>query len=185
MSRLYERYKKDIVPSLQAEYQYRNPMQIPKLKKIVLNVGAGETLENPKSMEFIEYALTQISGQKPSVRRAKKAIATYKLRKGLPIGCMVTLRNRRMYEFLDRLISIALPRVKDFKGVPNNGFDGSGNYTLGIKEQIVFPELNIEKLDKIRGMNITFVTSAPTDKESRSLLKQLGMPFREQRDKEK
>ncbi len=183
MSRLYERYKTEVVSNLQNEFKYGSPMQIPKLQKIVLNVGAGEALENPKSMEYIEYALTQISGQKPSVRRSKKAIATYKLRKGLPIGCMVTLRNRRMYEFMDRLVSIALPRVKDFKGVPPNGFDGSGNYTLGLKEQIVFPELNIEKLDKIRGLNITFVTTAGSDNEGRSLLKQLGMPFRAQTER--
>lgn len=178
MSRVLERYKKEIVPALMQEFSYSTPMQVPKLEKIVLNVGAGEAVQNSKVMEHVVYALTQISGQKPVVTRAKKAIATYKTRQGLPIGCMVTLRRQRMYDFFDRLVSVALPRVRDFRGVPTRGFDGNGNYTMGLKEQIVFPEVVMEKLDKVRGLDITFVTSAKSDDEGRALLVQLGMPFR-------
>lgn len=178
MARLEEHYNKEVVPELKKQFQYGSAMQIPKLKRIVLNMGLGEALGNQKVIEFAEYALTNISGQKAVVTRAKKSIATYKLRKGLPIGCMVTLRGKRMYEFLDRFISVALPRVRDFKGIPTKGFDGRGNYTLGLKEQSVFPEIEIDKIDRDRGMNITFVTSATNDEESRSLLTHMGLPFR-------
>lgn len=178
MSRLGEHYKSKVIGQLMDEFKYSSPMQVPKLKKIVINTGVGEVTSNPKAMEYVEYALTQISGQKPLINRSKKSIAGFKLRAGLPIGCSVTLRGKRMYDFLDRLVSVALPRVRDFKGTPRKGFDGRGNYTLGIKEQIVFPEINIDKLDKIRGMDVTFVTSAQTDDEGRALLTHMGMPFR-------
>jgi len=178
MARLEEHYNKEVVSELKKQFQYGSAMEIPKLKRIVLNMGLGEALGNQKVIEFAEYALTNISGQKAVVTRAKKSIASYKLRKGLPIGCMVTLRGKRMYEFLDRLISVALPRVRDFKGIPTKGFDGRGNYTMGLKEQSVFPEIEIDKVDKDRGMNITFVTSAKNDEESRALLAQMGLPFR-------
>jgi large subunit ribosomal protein L5 len=178
MSRVYENYKTKVVKALTEEFKYATPMQVPKLKKIVLNTGVGECTTNIKAMEFAVYALTQISGQKPVVNRSKKSIAAFKLRQGLPIGCSVTLRGARMYAFFDRLVSVALPRVRDFRGTPRKGFDGRGNYTLGLKEQIVFPEINIDKLDKIRGMDITFVTSATNDEEGRALLTHLGMPFR-------
>jgi len=178
MSRVREQYSKSVVPALQSKFGYSSPMQVPKLKKIVLNAGMGETTSNSKAMEFAEYAMTLIAGQKPVIARSKKAIATFKIRKGLPIGLMVTLRNERMYEFFDRLVSVALPRVKDFRGVNPNGFDGNGNFNMGIKEQIVFPEVNMEKLDKVRGFNITFVTTATTNEEGRALLEELGMPFR-------
>jgi len=178
MARLLEHYNKEVVPELNKQFKYSSAMQIPKLKRIVLNMGLGEALGNQKVIEFAEYALTNISGQKAVVTRAKKSIASYKLRKGLPIGCMVTLRGKRMYEFLDRFISVTLPRVRDFKGIPTKGFDGRGNYTLGIKEQSVFPEIEIDKIDRDRGMNITFVTSATNDEESRALLTQMGLPFR-------
>ncbi len=180
MNRLQETYNKSVVPALMQQFKYRNKMQVPQLKKIVINVGVGETTQNIKAMQYVEYAITQISGQKPVVTKSKKSIATFKLRKGLPIGCMVTLRQARMYEFLDRLISVALPRVRDFRGTPRKGFDGRGSYTLGLKEQIVFPEVEIDKLDKIRGMNITFVTSAKTDEEGMALLTLMGMPFRKE-----
>jgi len=178
MARLEEHYNKEVVPELKKQFQHGSAMQIPKLKRIVLNMGLGEALGNQKVIEFAEYALTNISGQKAVVTRAKKSIATYKLRKGLPIGCMVTLRGKRMYEFLDRFISVALPRVRDFKGIPTKGFDGRGNYTLGLKEHSVFPEIEIDKIDRDRGMNITFVTSAANDEESRALLTHMGLPFR-------
>jgi large subunit ribosomal protein L5 len=178
MSRVLERYRKEVVPALMKEFKYSNPMQVPKLKKIVLNTGVGEATQNSKALEFVTYAMTQISGQKPVITRAKKAIASFKLRAGLPIGVMVTMRNERMYDFFDRLVSVALPRVKDFRGTPRKGFDGRGSYTMGIKEQIVFPEIELEKLDKIRGLNVTFVTDARTDEEGRALLAALGLPFR-------
>lgn len=177
-SRVFEHYNTTVVPALKEQFKYSSPMQIPKLKKIVLNTGVGESVNNSKAVQFAEYALTQISGQKPVVTRAKKSIAAFKLRQGLPIGCMVTLRSDRMYEFLDRLITIALPRQRDFRGVPRKGFDGRGNYTMGVKEQIIFPEIDIERLDKIRGLDITFVTSAGSDEEAMALLTHLGMPFR-------
>ncbi len=178
MARLEDHYTKEVVGALKKQFNFGSAMEIPKLKRIVLNMGLGEALGNQKVIEYAEYALTQISGQKAVVTRAKKAIASYKLRKGLPIGCMVTLRGKQMYEFLDRLISVTLPRVRDFKGIPTKGFDGRGNYTLGIKEQSVFPEIEIEKIDRDRGMNVTFVTSAKNDEESRALLTEMGLPFR-------
>jgi len=180
-----ETYKEKAVPALMSEFKYSTPMQVPRLEKIVLNCGVGEVTANSKSMDYAVYALTNISGQKPKVTRSKKAIAAFKLRQGLPIGCMVTLRKDRMWNFLDRLISVALPRVRDFRGTPRKGFDGRGNYTLGLKEQIVFPEISVEKLDKIRGMDITFVTTAKNDEESMALLTHLGMPFRKEVTKEK
>jgi large subunit ribosomal protein L5 len=154
-------------------------MQVPKLLKIVVNSGVGEVTTNPKAVEHVVYSLTQITGQKPMVSRSRKAIAGFKLRAGLPIGAMVTLRQQRMYEFFDRLVSVALPRVRDFRGVPQRGFDGRGNYTMGIRESIVFPEVVLDKLDKVRGMDITFVTSATTDEEGRALLQKMGLPFRQ------
>lgn len=178
MSRVGDNYKKKVVPELMEQFKYSSPMQVPKLTKIVVNTGVGEITQNSKAMEYVVYALTQISGQKPKISRSKKAIAGFKLRAGLPIGCAVTLRSKRMYDFLDRLISVALPRVRDFRGTPRSGFDGRGNYTMGLKEQIVFPEISIDKLDKVRGMDITFVTTASTDEEGMALLQKLGMPFR-------
>jgi large subunit ribosomal protein L5 len=178
MNRLYEKYKSEVIPAFMNEFGYSSVMQVPTLKKIVINTGVGEAISNSKAMDYAVYGLTQISGQKPVVTKAKKSIAAFKLREGMPLGCMVTLRKKRMYEFLDRLISVALPRVRDFRGTPKKGFDGRGNYTLGIKEQIIFPEISMDKLDKIRGMDITFVTSAKTDDEGRALLAKLGMPFR-------
>lgn len=178
MTKLYEEYKKKAVPALMEEFKYTTPMQVPRLKKIVLNTGVGESVNNSKAIDFAEYGIRQVSGQKPVITRSKKAIAAFKLKENLPIGCMVTLRGARMYNFLERLITVALPRVRDFRGTPRKGFDGRGNYTLGIKEQIVFPEIVMEKLDKIRGMDVTFVTSAATDDEGRALLTQLGLPFR-------
>ncbi len=176
--RLKKKYSDEVVPALMKEFKYSSPMQVPKLVKVVLNTGVGETVQNPKAMQAVEYSMRQITGQKPVVTKSRKAIAAFKLREGLPIGCMVTLRNKRMYDFLDRMMSVALPRVRDFRGIPRKGFDGRGNYTLGLKESIVFPEVEIEKLDKIRGMDITFVTTAKNDEEARSLLTKLGFPFR-------
>ena len=178
MSRVAERYKNEVVPALMKEFNYSSPMEVPRILKVVLNRGVGEATSNPKAIQHADYALRQISGQQPMVTRARKSIASFKLRQGMPVGCMVTLRNRRMYDFLDRLISVALPRLRDFRGVPRKGFDGQGNYTMGLKEQIVFPEINIDKLDKIRGLDISFVTSAKSDEEARQLLKLLGLPFR-------
>lgn len=179
MTRVMERYKAEAIPQLMKDFGYTTPMQVPKLHKIVLNAGVGEMVTNSKAMQYVEYAMTQISGQKPKVTKSKKAIAAFKLREGLAIGCMVTLRNKRMYDFLDRLISVAIPRVRDFKGIPRKGFDGRGNFTMGLKEQIVFPEIEMEKLDKVRGLDITFVTTARTDDEARALLQSLGLPFRQ------
>ena len=178
MSRVLERYRKAVVPAMMKEFGYANVMQVPKLKKIVLNAGVGEATQNAKAIDHVVYAMTQLSGQKPLVTRSRKAIAAFKLRANQPIGVMVTLRRKRMYDFFDRLVSVALPRVKDFRGTPRKGFDGRGSYTMGIKEQIVFPEIDLEKIDKVRGMNVTFVTSAKSDEEGRSLLAALGMPFR-------
>ncbi len=178
MSRLYKQYKENVVPALMSEFKYKTVMQVPRLEKIVLNCGVGDATQNGKAIDFAVYAVTNIAGQKPLVTKAKKAISTFKLREGLPIGVKVTLRKERMYEFFDRLVAVALPRVRDFRGTPRKGFDGRGNYTLGLKEQIVFPELSVEKVDKIRGMDITFVTTARTDDEGRALLAQMGMPFR-------
>ena len=176
--RLQREYLARIAPELIKQFSYTSSMQTPKLLKIVLNMGMGEVVQNSKAMEHAEYALTQISGQKPIITRAKKSIATFKVRENMPIGCMVTLRGRRMYEFLERFINIALPRTKDFRGVSRKGFDGRGNYSMGIKEQSIFPEIDIDKLDKDRGMNLTFVTTANTDQECLNLLEQFGMPFK-------
>jgi len=178
MNRVYEQYQKEVVPALMKEFKYTTPMQVPRLEKIVLNVGIGETTQNSKAVDFAVYGVTQIAGQKPLVRRSKKSIANFKLRENQPVGVTVTLRRERMYNFFDRLVAVALPRVRDFRGVPTRGFDGRGSYTMGLKEQIVFPEIVVDKLDKIRGMDITFVTSAATDEEGRALLTHLGMPFR-------
>jgi large subunit ribosomal protein L5 len=178
MSRLADHYKETVVPALMNKFNYSSPMQVPKLEKIVLNSGVRDAVANSKAIQFVEYAFTQISGQKPVVTRARKSIAAFKLREGLPIGVMVTMRKRRMLDFMDRFISVALPRVRDFRGIPKKGFDGRGNYTMGVKEQIVFPEIEIEKLDQIRGLDITFVTSARTDEEGYELLALMGMPFR-------
>ncbi|MCB0319571.1 MAG: 50S ribosomal protein L5 [Bdellovibrionales bacterium] len=173
-----ERYLKDVVPALQEKFKYSTVMQVPKLEKIVLNCGVGESIGNSKAVEFVTYAITQISGQKPVVTRAKKSIASFKLREGMPIGVKVTLRGARMYDFFDRFVGVALPRVRDFKGTPTKGFDGRGNYTVGLKEQIVFPEVDLDRLDKVRGLDITFVTSAQNNDEGRALLEGMGMPFR-------
>lgn len=176
--RLLERYKKDVVAKLMQRFGYKNPMQVPRLQKIVINVGLGEATANPKMVDTTVAEISAITGQKPIVRRAKKSIANFKLRQGMPIGVMVTLRRERMWEFLDRLVSIGLPRVRDFRGVSPRGFDGAGNFTLGLREQIVFPEINFDKVEKVKGMNITVVTSADSDEQARELLTQLGVPFR-------
>jgi large subunit ribosomal protein L5 len=176
--RLAERYKSEIAPKLMKRFGYTNQMQLPRLKKIVVNVGLGEATANPKLIESSVQEVTAITGQKPVVTRARKSIANFKLREGMPIGVMVTLRRERMWEFFDRLVSISLPRVRDFRGVSPRAFDGVGNYTLGLKEQIVFPEINFDKVDKVKGMNITIVTTAETNEEAKELLTQLGMPFR-------
>ena len=178
MENLEKQYREKVVAELTKEFSYKTPMQVPKIKKIVLNSGIGEAVQNIKAVQFVEYSMTQISGQKPVIRKSKKAIAAFKLREGLPIGCMVTLRGKRMYDFLQRLIGVALPRVRDFRGVPRKGFDGRGNYTMGLRESIVFPEIDMDKLDKVRGLDITIVTSAKSDDEGRALLTHMGLPFR-------
>ena len=175
--RLKSLYKKDIKSQLLERFSYSNVMQVPTVNKVVINMGVGESVGEPKALENAVGEMTAIAGQKPALRRAKKAISNFKLREGLPIGCMVTLRGDRMYEFLDRLITLALPQVRDFRGVPARGFDGRGNYNLGIKEQIIFPEIDYDGIDHIRGMNIAIVTSAQTDEEGRELLRSFGMPF--------
>lgn len=177
-ARLKERYAKEIVPKLKEQFAYKSIMQVPKLSKIVLNMGVGQAVQDPKILEEAVKDLETITGQKASVRTAKKAISNFKLREGMKIGAKVTLRRERMYEFLDRLISVALPRVRDFRGVSDKSFDGRGNYTLGLKEQIIFPEINPDKVTKVLGMDITFVTTAKTDKEAFELLNAFGMPFR-------
>jgi len=178
MARLQDRYKAEIVPKLKEKFGYRNVMQVPRLSKVVVNMGLGDAIENVKVIETAAAEIAIITGQKPVVTKARKSIANFKLREGVPIGVMVTLRRDQMYHFLDKLIAIALPRVRDFKGVSPRGFDGRGNYTLGIKEQIMFPEVNYDKIDKIRGMNITIVTTARTDEEGLELLRLMGIPFR-------
>jgi large subunit ribosomal protein L5 len=178
MSRLRERYDKEVVAALKKEFGYTNVMAIPKITKVVVNMGLGEATSNAKIAETGADEIARITGQKPVVTRAKKSIAQFKLRKGMPIGAMVTLRGERMWEFLDRLVSVALPRVRDFRGVSPRGFDGRGNFTLGLKDQLLFPEIDYMKVDKARGMNISVVTTAKTDQESRKLLQLLGMPFR-------
>ena len=177
-ARLKEAYTKTLVPHLMKEGGYTNVMAVPRLKSVVLNMGVGEATQNIKILDAAAEELGRIVGQKPAIRRAKKAIAAFKVREGMPIACTVTLRGDRMFEFVDRLFNIALPRVRDFRGVSNNAFDGRGNYTLGLKEQIIFPEIDYAKVEKLRGMNVTFVTTAKTDGEGRALLKALGMPFR-------
>ncbi|MBL7208684.1 MAG: 50S ribosomal protein L5 [Dehalococcoidia bacterium] len=177
MSRLKEKYKQETVPELMSKFGYKNVMQVPKLKKIVLNVGLGEAIQNPKALEAAESDVAAVSGQHPVITRAKKSIASFKLRAGMPIGMMVTLRGRRMYEFYDKLVNVVLARIRDFQGVSRDAFDGEGNYTLGMKEQIVFPEIDYDKVDKVRGLEVTVVTSATSDEEGRSLLESLGMPF--------
>lgn len=177
MARLKEKYTKEIIPALQKEFGYGNANEVPRLKKVVLNMGVGEAVQNAKAIEAALQDLARITGQKPVARKSKKAIANFKLREGIPIGASVTLRKDRMYEFVDRLVSIALPRVRDFRGVPRNSFDGRGNYSMGIAEQIIFPEIDTEK-SAVRGLSITFVTSAKTDKEGELLLEQFGVPFR-------
>jgi large subunit ribosomal protein L5 len=178
MARLQDQYKAEIVPRLKEKFGYRNVMQVPRLSKVVVNMGLGDAIENVKVIETAAAEIGIITGQKPVVTKARKSIANFKLREGVPIGVMVTLRRDRMYHFLDKLIAIALPRVRDFKGVSTRGFDGRGNYTLGIREQIMFPEINYDKIDKIRGMNITIVTTARTDEEGLELLRLMGIPFR-------
>jgi large subunit ribosomal protein L5 len=177
--RLRERFRTAVIPALMKERGYTNPFQVPRLEKIVINMGVGEGKENPKVMDFAVADLQMITGQKPIVTRAKKSIANFKLRENSPIGCKVTLRGARMYEFLDRLVNVALPRVRDFKGVPPKAFDGRGNYALGLKEQVIFPEIVYDKVDKVRGMDVIIVTSARTDEEAKALLAHLGVPFRE------
>ncbi len=177
-ARLLDYYRQQVVPRMMQEFRYESPMQVPKLTKIVINMGLGEAIQNIKILESAQAELAAITGQKPVVTRGRRSIAAFKLREGMPIGCMVTLRKDRMYAFLDKLVNVVLPRVRDFRGVSDKGFDGRGNYTLGIKEQIIFPEIDYDKIDKIKGMNITIVTTAPTDAEGKQLLALLGMPFR-------
>lgn len=177
MNRLNEKFVKEVSPALMKQFNYKSVMQVPHVEKIVVNVGLGEAVQNPKVIEDTVAELTQITGQKPIVTKAKKSIANFKLREGMPIGCKVTLRSEKMYDFLDKLVSISLPRVRDFRGVSSSSFDGRGNYTLGIKEQIIFPEINYDKVTKLRGMDIVIVTTAKTNEEAKALLSELGMPF--------
>lgn len=177
MSRLKERYQKEVVPTLMGEYGYKNVMQAPRLEKIVINIGLGEAIKNPRALEAAERDLAAISGQHPVISRAKRSISGFKVRAGMPIGMMVTLRGNRMYDFFDRLVNATLPRIRDFQGTPRNSFDGRGNYTLGIREQIIFPEIEYDKVDRIRGMEISIVTTARSNEEGRRLLELLGMPF--------
>ncbi|MBJ6725842.1 50S ribosomal protein L5 [Geomesophilobacter sediminis] len=178
MARLSELYHKEIIPQLMKEYSYKNVMEVPKLVKVVINMGLGEAIQNVKILDSAAEELGAIAGQKPVITKAKKSIAGFKLRQGMPIGCAVTLRRDRMFEFLDRLVSVSLPRVRDFKGISGKAFDGMGNYSLGVKEQIIFPEIDYDKVDKVKGLNITIVTTAKTDAEGKSLLKLMGLPFR-------
>jgi large subunit ribosomal protein L5 len=177
MARLKTKYQNDVIPAMMKEFGYKNSMQVPRLDKITVNVGVGEATQNAKAIDATVAEITAITGQKPVVTRAKKAIANFKLREGVPIGCMVTLRRDRMYEFLDRLIHVALPRVRDFKGIPSRAFDGRGNYSLGLREQIIFPEIHADRVEKTRGMTITIATTAHTDQEGLALLRFMGMPF--------
>ncbi len=179
MARLKEKYKNEIAPAIAKEFDIKNPMAIPRVEKIVVNMGIGEAISNAKVLDTAVEELRSITGQKPVITKAKKSIASFKLRQGMNIGTMVTLRGDRMYEFLDRLISVALPRVRDFRGISGKAFDGRGNYTLGVREQLIFPEIDFNKVEKTRGMNISIITTAKTDEQSRALLKALGMPFRQ------
>ena len=178
MPRLREKFEKDVVPKMMKEFGYRNKMQVPRLHKVVVNMGLGEALQNPKIIDSSSKEMAAITGQRPVVTRSKKSIANFKLREGLPIGCMVTLRNERMYEFLDRLINVAIPRVRDFRGISRRSFDGKGNFTMGVREQIIFPEIDYDKIEKIKGLNVSIITTAGTDEEGRALLTHLGMPFK-------
>ena len=178
MNRLQEQYKEKVAPALIKKFNYTSVMQAPKMSKIVVNIGVGDAVQNPKVLDDAVAELAEITGQKPLITRAKKSIASFKLREGMPIGCKVTLRGERMFEFFDKLVTIALPRVRDFRGVNPKGFDGRGNYTLGVKEQLIFPEIDYDKVNKIRGMDIVIVTTAQSDQEAFELLKQFGMPFR-------
>lgn len=177
MSRMKDFYASEVAPALMKKFEYKSPMQIPRIEKIVINIGMGEARENPKAIEAACGDLALITGQKPVVTKARKSIANFKLRQGMNIGCKVTLRNDKMYEFIDRLFNVALPRVRDFRGINPNGFDGRGNYSMGIKEQLIFPEIDYDKIDKVRGMDIVFVTTAKTDEEARELLNLMGAPF--------
>lgn len=177
MARLKNKYQDEVIPAMMKEFGYKNVMQVPKLEKVTLNVGVGEATQNIKALDSAVAEITVIAGQKPVITRAKKAIANFKLREGVPIGCTVTLRRDRMYEFLDRLIHVALPRVRDFKGISDRSFDGRGNYSLGLREQIIFPEIQADKVEKSRGMTVSITTTAKTDQEGRALLKFMGMPF--------
>ncbi len=179
--RLQIKYKDEVIPALMKQFEFKNPMQVPVLKKICLNQGVGDAIADKKLLDVAVNEMTMIAGQKPVTTKSKKDISNFKLRKGMPIGVRVTLRGERMYEFLDRLISVALPRIRDFRGINDKGFDGKGNYTLGVTEQIIFPEINIDKISKIMGMDITFVTSAKNDKEALGLLKEFGLPFKNQK----
>lgn len=179
-ARLRVKFEKEVAPALMKEFEFKNPMAVPRLHKIVVNMGVGEATQNAKVLDPAVQELGQVTGQKPVVTRAKKSIAAFKVRAGMPIGAMVTLRGDRMYEFFDRLVNVALPRVRDFKGVSTRSFDGRGNYTLGLRDQLIFPEIDYAKVDKMKGMNVTIVTTAKSDNEARALLKQLGMPFRPQ-----
>ncbi len=178
MEKLREQYEKEVIPALMKKFEYKSVMQVPRLDKIVINIGLGDTKENPKSLENAMNDLTQITGQRPMITKAKKSIAAFKLREGANVGCKVTLRQDKMYDFANKLFNVALPRVRDFRGVSANSFDGRGNYSMGLKEQLVFPEIEYDKIDKLRGMDIIFVTTAETDEEAKELLKLLGMPFK-------
>jgi large subunit ribosomal protein L5 len=177
-SRLKEKYQQEVVPALQKEFNYRNPMQVPGVHKVIVNIGMGEVIQNAKAMDAAVADVAAITGQRPVITRAKRSVAAFKLREGMQIGCMVTLRGERMYQFLDKLMNVALPRLRDFQGVSPEAFDGRGNYTLGLREQLVFPEIDYDKVDKVRGMEVSIVTTARTDEEGRRLLKLMGMPFK-------
>ena len=177
-SRLKEKYQQEVVPALQKEFNYGNPMQVPTVNKVVVNIGLGEVIQNPKAMDAAISDLSTITGQRPVITRAKRSVAAFKLREGMQIGAMVTLRGERMYQFLDKLLNVALPRLRDFQGVSPEAFDGRGNYTLGLREQLVFPEIDYDKVDKVRGMEVSIVTTARTDEEGRRLLRLMGMPFK-------
>jgi len=179
MSRLREQYQENIVPALMERFSYSSVMEVPKVEKVVVSMGVGEATQDPKALDGAVTDLQIITGQKPVITRAKKSVSTFKLRKGMPIGAYVTLRGDRMWDFLERLLGVALPRVRDFRGVPSRSFDGRGNYSIGIKDQLIFPEIDYDKVDKLRGMNVTIVTTAKTDEEARALLKELGTPFRD------
>jgi len=182
--RLKKQYKDNVIPALMKRFKYPNVMMVPRLEKIVVNVGVGEASQNPKLLDSVSEEMGRITGLKPAITRAKKSISNFKLRQGMPVGCFVTLRRNHMFEFLDRLISVAIPRIRDFRGLSDRSFDGRGNYSLGVREQIIFPEIDYDKIEKIRGMNITIVTTAKTDEEALELLKELGLPFRRKAEAE-